>query len=188
MSFPGNLVEKTAPTEDVLTVEEAKNQVGFANDDDEVRLGELVKDATHEAQNASGRQFISAVYEYYLDAFLERIVLPRPPLISIDSFQYRDEDDNLLAVPSTVYQADDKSEPAAIVRRSGQFWPTTKDEKNVIVITYTAGYGSDRAAVPARYRDAVRFLVDYYYDGAADSDLYTAAMRILWREKVPKLV
>lgn len=76
------------------------------------------------------------------------VILPFPPLVSVDSIKYIDASGVQQTMPSTDYKVDDVSEPARIIPAFGKAWPTTRQEANAVEITFTCGF-ADKAAVPA---------------------------------------
>jgi len=90
------------------------------------------------------------------------IELPRPPLQSVSSITYYDADGVQQTLATSVYQVDADREPAVIVLRPSQSWPTHDYRHNGIAVTYVAGYGAE-SAVPARAKQAILLLVAHWY-------------------------
>lgn len=74
--------------------------------------------------------------------------LPYPPLISVDSIAYVDENGaaQTMALPDAI-QIDDVSIPARLAPAYGTTWPTTRRQQNAVSVTFTCGY-ADAAHVP----------------------------------------
>lgn len=76
------------------------------------------------------------------------IVLPFPPLVSVDSVKYIDQNGEQQILAATEYKVDGITEPARLVPAYGKSWPGTRNEINAVLIDFTCGYGSP-ADVPA---------------------------------------
>jgi uncharacterized phiE125 gp8 family phage protein len=141
----------TAPTEEPITLAEAKHQLGIATaityHDDE--LGRLIKAARKDAEEKTHRQILTATWELNLERFPAgsgRIYLPLPPLQSVTSVKYYDTDGDQQTVAETVYKVLTGPEPGEVALKQGQVWPTDLyDEAEPITIRFVAGY-ADTAA------------------------------------------
>ena len=106
----------------------------------------LVKAMREDAENLTGRAFISRQLRLTLgywpwDAeYGVKIVLPHPPLISVDSFQYVDTDGALQTLAADQYAVHDEYEPAFIIPAWQVTWPTIRGVPNALQILFTAGY------------------------------------------------
>lgn len=76
------------------------------------------------------------------------IYLPFPPLQTVDSIKYIDQDGVQQTLVSTEYKVDTASEPARIVPAYGKAWPATRNEINAVEVTFTCGYGALNTATP----------------------------------------
>lgn len=126
----------------------------------------LVKAMREDAENLTWRAFISRQLRLTLDdwpldrQYGSKIVLPHPPLISVDSFQYLDADGATQTLATTEYDVHAQYEPGFIIPAWEVTWPTIRRRPNALVITYTAGYApgspSDEASnqenMPAKLR------------------------------------
>jgi len=70
------------------------------------------------------------------------ILLPFPPLQSVDSIKYIDAGGVQQTLSSSVYKVDTVSEPARVLPAFGQCWPTTRQEINAVEVTFTCGYSA----------------------------------------------
>lgn len=117
------------------------------------------------AEEHCSRALIEQTWELYLDAFPdEEIVLPRPPLLSVTTVLYLDTAGVQQTLAPADYKVDAISEPAEIVAAYGKSWPATRAERNAVVVTYKAGYGTTAAAVPQQIRQAILLLIGEMYE------------------------
>ncbi len=80
---------------------------------------------------------------------LYEIVLPLPPLQTVDSIKYWDQNGVQQTLDPTTYIVDNVSEPARVVPAPGVAWPSTQNRINAVDVRFTAGYGLTGASVPA---------------------------------------
>ena len=90
------------------------------------------------------------------------IELPRGPLVSIDSFTYKDTTGTVQTLDSTGYQVvtgDDV--PPRLYPPDQTFWPVTEIDPKAVVITFTAGYTA--GTLPANTVAAIKILAAAFY-------------------------
>jgi len=143
----------TAPSEQPITLAEAKKQVEVAtaitHHDD--HLTRLIKAATQHAETYTHRQLLTAVYEINIDRFpadSERIDIPLPPLAwdaANNWVKYYDVDGDQQTLSTDVYKVLDNQEPGQIALKYGQSWPSVYAEAESVTIRFSAGY-ADTAA------------------------------------------
>lgn len=180
----------TPPAVEPVTLAEAKQQARIDVSDDDAFITALIVAARQWAEQYTGRAFIAQVWQLWLDdapgggeelAFgvsdLSRgecgqILLPRAPLISVDSVQTFDESDVATVWDSTNYYVDMAHEPGRLALRTGAVWPTLTRVVNGLMIQYAAGYGAAASVVPEAIKAAIRQLVAHWYEhrGEASSD------------------
>jgi hypothetical protein len=93
------------------------------------------------------------------------IELPRAPLMDVLSIVSYDESnnattDNVL----TSYYKDTISEPGKLVLNNGSIWPVFTRPVNGLEINYRAGYGATADLVPVAIRNAIKMLVQHWYE------------------------
>lgn len=86
--------------------------------------------------------------------------LPVPPVTSIDSVTYVDNNGNRQTLDPSQYQSDLNGKPARIWPAYGQSWPTTRYQQNSVQITFTAGFST----VPPSTRVAILLLAAHWYE------------------------
>ena len=89
------------------------------------------------------------------------IDLPRPPLQSVESITYLDDDGASQTLSTSNYTVDIKSEPGRIYF---QDMPSIKATLNALTINYTAGYGDAGTDVPRRIQQAVLLMINHFYE------------------------
>lgn len=76
------------------------------------------------------------------------IFLPKPPLQSVTTIKYIDQNGTQQTLDPTLYIVDTVSEPGRITPAYGQTWPTIREQVNAVEIQFVCGYGN-ASAVPA---------------------------------------
>ena len=184
----------TLPPDDYpVSIAEANLHLRLEGDEattDKPLVRAMIKAATENAQNFTHRQFVTATYETRLDLFRDEIILPRPPLQSVESIKYIDEDGNEQTLATTVYEVDPYSTVGRVVLASGESWPQTKDQLNAVVVEFKAGYG-DPGDVPEDIRAGIRLTLGHLYEhretvlvGVTATELPEGAKSLLWPYRI----
>ena len=163
------LVLKTAPTKQPITLDQAKGHIRVEleehADDDLIRV--QVKAATLAAETFTMRQFMTATYELLLDKFPTVIDVPRPPLRTVNSIKYIDTDGNKQTLDTSVYTVDTVSMVGRIVLAYEQSWPQTRVQIQAVTVNYDAGYGT-RADIPPDIIAAIKLYLGHLYENRED--------------------
>lgn len=172
----------TPPAVEPVTLLEAKRHARIELDDEDALVSSLIVAARQWAENYTGRAFVAQVWQLWLDdapgaddetAFgvsdlcrsdCRSLVLPRGPLLSVDSVQTFDESDAATVWNASNYYVDTAREPGRLVLRSGAVWPVLLRSANGMMIQYRAGYGADASAVPEAIKTAILQLVARWYE------------------------
>lgn len=131
----------TPPTAEPVSLVQAKAFLRVDSTDDDVLIAELIRGARAYIEHMTGRQFVVCTYKLHLDAFPSRIVLPRPPVVSVSSITYVDTGGTTQTLAAANYTLKPYSEPAEVIEAYGKSWPSTQDVENAVTVTYVAGHG-----------------------------------------------
>jgi uncharacterized phiE125 gp8 family phage protein len=154
----------TPPAIAPVTLDELKVWCRIDAADWDAMLSAAIIAATDFVSTALGRQLITAEYELTLGSFpaCGPILLPRPPLQSIESVSYRDRDGNTVAlVAGTDYRIDLTADPGTIAVVKS--WPRTGEYPDAVEIAFTAGYGDTAADVPEKIKIAIKGLAAWWF-------------------------
>lgn len=160
------------PTTRPISLDEVKRQIGIVDNYYDVDLLRMIDAATDLLEKSTGRQLISSTFELTLDDWCNDaglswpIELPRPPLASITSITYFDEDAAEQTLATSQYQlVNNVDMPAKLYpAATGLEWPTVQaDRVDAIKITYVAGYGTE-ADVPAEAKQWLLLCVRHWFD------------------------
>lgn len=163
-----SLVQATAPDAEPVSLAEAKKHCNIetAFTDDDTLINALIASARESCESMTRRQLIQAGFVLRLSGFpgCDTIELPRPPLVSIESIQYVDGDGTLQTLSTDVYETDIYTTPGRAILKYGQVWPVTREQRNAVVISYTAGYGEAGSDVPALLRQGMLMRIGHWYE------------------------
>ncbi len=170
----------TGPAVEPVTVDEAKAWSRIDTTYDDAIVGTLIKRAREHCEAITQRQFITATYGLLMDGFptwaradvyrvTERregtdIILPRPPLVSVESIAYLDANGASQTIAAGDYVVSTYDEPGRIALASGKSWPSTLTQINAVTIAYTAGYGATAASVPESIKLAMHLLFGPWFE------------------------
>lgn len=164
----------------VVSADEIREHVRQREGVDTAKLARLVTAATLACERFAGRTFVSTVYELRVDTFPAGtwLELPRPPLVSVDSVQYVDEDGVTQTLAPSTYATRSGLFHSAIRLAFNASWPSTRDEPDAVRVTYTAGYGATGEDVPEHYRAAVELLAGHLYENREATVVGTSAVEL----------
>lgn len=167
MIFPGACPLIVAPTVEPVSLAEAKAHlrvdVGFTSEDG--LIGSLITTAREICEGRTWRAFIEQTRKLFLDAWPDNeiIEIPYPPLLSIESITYFDENGTSQTMAASDYQVDIYSTPGRVTPAFDTTWPDLYDVPHAVAIEFKAGYGDDADAVPAKIKQAILLLVGHWY-------------------------
>jgi uncharacterized phiE125 gp8 family phage protein len=172
----------TAPVNEPITLEQAKNHLRIDVPDDDDLINALIQVARQNLEETYELAFITQTWDLYLDSFPGQNLWPwgtswqlyrgmpiewrKPPLQSITSVTYYDTAGNPTVWPSTNYIMDKVSQNNPRIGLAyGQSWPAvTLQPINGVVIRGVAGYGADWTTVPVPARQAHLLTIGHYYE------------------------
>lgn len=158
---------------------DAAGAVAYTAEDD--LLNGIIAAATGYAESFLRRALITTEFTSYLDGWTREVVLPFPPLQSIEDFTYADKDG--IEEDFTGYTVDIPGNRVVIDERPS----VMLRDVNPIAITYEAGYGDAGADVPGPIKQAILLLIGHYYQnreasviGVSVATLPQAVDALLW--------
>ena len=158
----------TAPTEEPVSLADAKLHLRVDGTTDDTLITALIVAARKWAEEYTGRQFVTATWDWFLDGFCPSFSVPLPPLQSVTSIKYLDTTGTEQTLASSTYRVDAVSEPGRIALDYGKSWPSTHPVINAVTVRFVAGYGA-AAAVPEPIRQAILILIGELYEQRQES-------------------
>lgn len=153
----------TQPAIEPVDLDEAKKRCelpldDFSHDD---HLSALITEARQRLERHTKRAFINQTWRLtrmVIDG--QRVYLPRPPFVSLTTFQFRNASGSMETIASDSYRMISSEEPAFIWSDS---WPSLDGKPDGLVATYVCGYGTLASDVPRVIREAILELVAFKF-------------------------
>lgn len=157
------------PVLEPVEIPEAKRQCFVTSDDDDILMSRLIAAARSYAEKELWRAITPANYIAFSDQFPAEIVLPNPPLISVDKVEYINTSGTLTELATSAYEVDALSDPARIMPTDQ--WPMIATNRyNAVRVTYSAGYFEEPEGeeaynnAPETIKHAILMMVKHFYD------------------------
>ena len=177
----------TEPTAEPLSLQEVKEYLRVDDATDERVVQPLIIAARQFAEEHMNRALMQQTFTLMLDAVIDQdqplyegmrtapdlnyyknyIVLPKSPVQSVTSVKTVDDRDTATTMASTKYYVDTQREPARIVLRTGETFPTALRVANAIEVIYVAGYTS-AFTIPEPIRLGMLQHIAYMYEHRGD--------------------
>lgn len=188
------LVITTEPSQEPLTLQEVKEYLRVEDNTDERNLRPLIETARRYCEEHTGRTLVSTTYTQFLDTpdeledplwegirtgpylnfYKNYFQLSKAPVISVVHIKTYDDSDNATTYASSKYYVDNAGEPARVVLRKGETWPTDLRVANAIEIQFTAGYSSP-FSIPEPLRMGMLQHIAFLYEQRGDNQEYLSA-------------
>lgn len=151
------------PTFASVTIEEIKLFARVDIPDEDEYLSEIAIPAAEEYVEAALRRFLKRrTVRLHLENFRNRILLPYPPIASVDAVKYYSEGDVLTTLPSAYYTTHLIGDRPFIERKYEYSWPTLSLNRSMAVqVEYTAGWAENE--IPKAVKQAICLLANDYY-------------------------
>ncbi len=166
-----------APAEQPVSVEVAKAHLRIAPADagQDEEVARIVRAATTRAERITQRAFLTQRWRLYLDCFpAGAILIPRPPLQSVEAVTYTDP----LGVEQVLDESSYLVNPFEILGQvtpsQGRKWPATARQAMAVKVDFTAGYD----AVPEDIVAAILLLVGHFDQNREEVVTGTIATRL----------
>jgi len=167
------------PTEEPVSLAEAKAHLRVDFSDDDSLITSLIIAARQAAETLTGRQLTTARWKQVLDGFPgpslmgvpagrvftlpgHAILIAKVPVQSVVSIDYLDMGSVVQTMAANTYAVDAACEPARITPVFGQIWPIALPQIGAVSVTFDAGYGP-AAAVPEGIKAWIKIRVGSLY-------------------------
>lgn len=169
----------TPPATEPVTLDEAKQHLRVDTDADDNLISALITVARQSAEAKTGRALMPQTWKLSLSAFPQycnphhysslrngmsrRIKLPRPPFAGIVSVAYVDRAGVAQTLDNAAYVIGRENMAATLRPAYNTVWPTTRDDDNVVNVTFSAGYAS-AAEVPEPIKAWMKIMIGTLYE------------------------
>jgi len=181
------LVITTEPTSEPITLAEAKSYLRVDSSGDDALITALIVSARKLCESHTQRAFISQTFKLsldtlnaieqplwegietgpYLEDYRNYIDLPMPIVTTVNHIKTFDSANVATTFAASKYYVDDAREPARIVLKNGENFPTSLRVANGIEVTYVSGY-ANAAAVPEPIKIGIYQVLTYLYEHRGD--------------------
>jgi uncharacterized phiE125 gp8 family phage protein len=172
------LTQTVAPTEEPVTLAEAKAHCRIDHIDDDTLIAGLITAATSHLDYENGilgQALVTQTWSYSLpgpDA-LERVHLPVTPVVALTSMSYYDTDNASQSITTANYHILKGKWTARIIPNDGTSWPTMFARADALTVIFTAGFGA-ATAVPQSVKQAMLLLIAHWYENRESSIVGTS--------------
>lgn len=153
------------PTIEPVDLDEAKKALRFGSTTEDTLFDTWISGARQDFESQTGRQLLSATWEYWLNGSpcQCRIELPHPPLQSVVSITYDDENGDAQTFDAANYIVVNPQGPHCrrgyVELVNGASWPIVGNHAKALRIRFIAGYGDAPGAVPEVVKGALYLLI-----------------------------
>ena len=161
----GSWVLVTPPAEEPVTLTEIKDHLHISSTAEDSLLTLYAQMAREAVEGECWRALMPQTWDLHLPGWPAGgvIWIPRPPLRSITSITYRDEDGTAATFAAANYRVDTATEPGRVVLAPGADWPSVVlDSSNPITVRFVAGY-ADAGDVPGMAKAAILLQIGEIY-------------------------
>ncbi len=157
----------TGPAQEPVTVANVKTYTHIDHDVDDTLVAGWIKAGRIAAENYQWRAYYTQEWELSFDGWPDfPVMLPRPPLVTLESLKYYDTDDTEYSFDTNDLIVDIDSTPGRIALAYNVTLPTTTlREINAVKFRYIAGYDESDdltttaegviSAIPDTVKDAI---------------------------------
>ena len=157
---------------DVVSIPEIMLYVQAPTAADNELLQSLIRSSVIETQRRTGRKLLSHTINLWLSEFPannQPILIPFPPLLTIEEITYIDGDGDEQTLEADDYFADARSQPGRVLLSSDASWPDTSsvgnaDHPHPVKVQFTCGYGESGDDIPDDLKTIVKGLTKLIFD------------------------
>ena len=179
----------TEPAREPVEIDLMKVFLRVNASDETFLIESCIKAARDYAEEFMRRALVTQTWEITLPGFPDLngpIILPLPPLQTVTSVTYIDDNGTSTVMSSALYSVDTVSEPGRIHLAYGEDWPSTRDQWNAVVVRYVCGYGNPEA-VPVQIRQGLMADVSGLFENRGDvpaPEFRKVAETLYWSKRV----
>jgi len=155
----------TPPLIEPIDVDQFKKHIKFTPSSEDSLIDTYIAMARAQFEEYTGRQLITATWEYQLEGFPAGVFdLPKPPLIKVVSVTYGADD--VVLVEGTDYRVTTPKGPYArrgYLQPISGAWPSATTDRAAVRIRFEAGYGPAPGYVPELARGCLFFLAAHFH-------------------------
>ena len=156
----------TPPAVEPVSLNQVKPHCYIALEDtshDET-LSDLIVMARQHLEKICWSSFITQTWDYWWDRYWWKMFIPRPPLLTVTTFQYVPPGGGALRdVGSTIWELSAENQCPFARLKYLQTWPITRGFRDDVYMRVTSGYGPLPSDVPMPIRHAIKLLAAFMF-------------------------
>jgi len=160
MIIQGSVQILTQPTQEPVTLQEAKNHLRVDGNQDDALIQMCISSARMMFEKSCEITIAQTTLQLSMDGFPETIFLPFGPVSSIVDVEYTDANNDDQSLDDWV--EDIVSNPSRITPVLNGVFPDTAEIINSVWVTYTAGWAP--SAVPKLLKSGILFYVGHLFE------------------------
>ena len=205
------IVVFTAAASEPLTIPEVMAHCRIDVNNDDSLLPILISSARAAAEQQLHRYLITQTLDAYFDGFPRyscnnqryytdgypsfltdgqshsNYLILLPPLQSVTSISYVDDNGATQTLAADQYLVDSKSTPARITPAYGVSWPTTRIQNGAVIVRFVAGYGT-ASSVPACVKNWMLIRIKTLYENRDQITVGTNGLVMIPSEFIDSLL
>ena len=152
-------VTTVEPSEEPVTVAEAKAHCRVTASDEDTQFGNWIKAARQHIERECSIRLVTQTVVMRGDGLTALERLPVAPIQSVSSVAYLDSNGATQTLAGADYTAVLYGLDPTIRKAAGAMWPVTYDARDAVTVTAVAGYGA-ASAVPMDIKHAILLMVE----------------------------
>jgi len=181
------LVIHTEPASEPITLAEAKSYLRVDSSGNDALITSLIVSARKLCEEHMQRAIMSQTLQLFIDTreeiydslwegmrtgpylnyYKNYIDLPMPTVTAVTHIKTYDDSDNASVFASSNYYVDNARQPARVVLRTGETFPTALRVANAIEVQYVTGYANANS-VPEPIKFSIYQVLTYLYEHRGD--------------------
>lgn len=153
----------TPPEVEPVTIEQARLHAHISHTAEDALIEMWISSARRLAEEYQRRAYNIQKWEMTFDSYPEMpIDIPRPPLKSIESVKYYDENNLEHSIELSQFFVDTSSEPGRVGFNKNCDWPAVNlRAMSALKIVFVAGHDIDTETIPENVVDAILLYMTY---------------------------
>jgi uncharacterized phiE125 gp8 family phage protein len=160
------------PAAEPVSLDEAKAHLRLTAGEEDTLISTLITVARRVVEARTGLSLMAQGWTCFLDQWPEDgvIELPIAPVAEVEELAVFSEEDAKAEIDPSHYAVDFAARPVRLMLRGSRQWQRPGRALNGIAVRLRAGFGEERARVPAPLRQAVLILVAHWYAHRGDGE------------------
>lgn len=149
-----------APTDEIVSLDDAKDHLRVDADTDAYYIEMLIKAATSAIEEMTGRAVMPQTWAMSIDGASGQVFLPKSPVQSVSSIKYFDRDGAAQTATVSDFHLFKDEDKAWLEPKTGFSWPATISRADALTIAFVAGYST----VPPALKGAALMMIAHWYE------------------------